>query len=113
MAANPMPGYGMPQGYGMAPAYSMPQGYGMTPAYSMTPGYGAPLSTGVPMQNLQAPIVQSPILTAPVRTTSVAPAPVSVTPTVQSRLVPIPAPMPSGPTTAEPPLAVPTGKGPF
>ena len=106
------------------------------PANAM-PGYGMPPVHGVPWQYMPTPMVQSPIPTAPVPMTSVAPAPAPVAPTVQalpcmkcgqsgqapasvfvapavqSRLVPIPAPMPSGPTTAEPPPADATGKAPF
>lgn len=101
------------------------------------PGYGMSPVNGVPWQTMPTPMVQSPIPTAPVPMTSVAPAlvPVApavpsqsckkcgqsgqaptsvfVAPSVQSRLVPIPAPMPSGPTTAEPPPADATGKAPF
>ena len=107
---------------------------GMSP--NAMPGYGIPPVNVVPFEYRQTPIVQSPSLTPPVHMTSVAPAPVPVapavqslpckcgqsgqtaasvvaTPAVQSRLVPIPTPMPSGPTTAEPPPADPTGKAPF
>lgn len=99
------------------------------PANAM-PGYGMPPVNGVPFQYMQSPIVQSPMLTAPVHMTSVgaAPAPVATAvqslpckcgqsgqssasvfaaPAVQSRIVPVPASMPSGPTTAEPPPADP------
>ena len=38
---------------------------------------------------------------------------VPAAPAVQSRIAPVPAPMPTGPTTAEPPTAEPTGNPPF
>jgi hypothetical protein len=100
---------------------------------NVMPGYSMPPVYGVPIENMQTPIVQSPIQTLPVHMTSVAPAPllvapavqyrpcskcgqsgqapvpVPVAPAVQSRLVPIPAPIRSGPTTAEPPQAEPSG----
>jgi hypothetical protein len=117
------------------------------PANAM-PGYGMPPAYGMPLEQMQAPIVQSPMLTPPVHMTSMAPAAVPVlpavqspscsrcgqtaqvqapqaqaaqaqaaqvqaTPAVQSRIVPVPAPMPTGPTTAEPPTAEPTGNQPF
>jgi hypothetical protein len=107
------------------------------------PGYGMPPAYGMPLEQMQTPIVQSPMLTPPVHMTSMAPAGVPVVPAVQSpscsrcgqaaqvqaaqvqaaqvqaapavqsRIVPVPAPMPTGPTTAEPPTAEPTGNPPF
>jgi len=97
------------------------------------PGYGMPPAYGMPLEQMQTPIVQSPMLTPPVHMTSMAPAAVPVVPAVQSppcskcgqtaqvqaapavqsRIVPVPAPMPTGPTTAEPPTAEPTGNPPF
>ncbi|HTU88797.1 MAG TPA: hypothetical protein VMF69_01755 [Gemmataceae bacterium] len=100
------------------------------------PGYGMPPVYGMPFGYVQNPIVQSPILPPAVQMTSVAPAPAPVAPAVlphclkcgqtgqipapvpaapavQPRIVPVPARMLSGPTTAEPPPAEPTGKPPF
>ena len=103
---------------------------------NVMPGYGIPPVYGVPIQYMQTPMAQSPIQTPPVHMTSVAPAPLPVAPVVQnppcskcgqsgqapapvpaapavqSRLAPIPAPIRSGPTTAEPPQADPSGKPP-
>ena len=102
---------------------------------NVMPGYGIPPVYGVPIQYMQTPMVQSPIQTPPGHMTSVAPAPLPVAPVVQnppckcgqsgqapapvpaapavqSRLVPIPTPIRSGPTTAEPPQAEPSGKPP-
>jgi hypothetical protein len=104
---------------------------------NVMPGYGMPPVNGVPIEYMQTPIVQSPIQTPPVHMTSLAPAPVPVAPAMQysscqkcgqpgpapslvpaapvsqSRLVPIPAPIQSGPISSEPPLADPSGKAPF
>ncbi len=100
-------------------------------------GYGMPPAYGAPLGYLQAPMVQSSLQTQPFHMTSAAPARVPVAPAVQSppcrtcgqsaqapslvpsppvmqpRLVPIPAPMPAGPTTAEPPQADVTGRAPY
>jgi hypothetical protein len=122
MPANAMPGYGMP-------ANAMP-GYGM-PANAM-PGYGMPPVNGVPIQYMQAPMVQSPMQSPPVHMTSSSPVAAPVVPAMQSppckcgqsrqplaapamqsRIVPVPASMPAGPTTAEPPPADPSSKAPF
>lgn len=78
------------------------------------PGYGVLSVNGASFQYMQqAPMMQSPILTPPVHMTSVVRATVPANPAVQSRLVPIPALISSGPTTAEPPPADPTDKAPF
>jgi len=119
VASNGMPANAV-SGYGMQPAYGAPYGYMQSP-----------------MMQSPAPMVQSPMQTAPFHTTSMAPAQVPVapvvqspgcrscgqaaqapmlvpsTPVMQSRLVPIPSPMPQGPTTAEPPTADVTGRAPF
>jgi hypothetical protein len=99
---------------------------GGMPANAM-PGYGMPPVYGMPFEQMQTPMVQSPILSAPIHMTSVAPGAVPVVPAVQSpscsrcgqsgqlpvgpavqsRIVPVPAAMPPGPTTAEPPPAEP------
>jgi hypothetical protein len=103
---------------------------------NVMPGYGIPPVHGVPIEYMQTPIVQPPIQTPPIHMTSVAPAPLPVAPAVQnppcskcgqsgqapapvpaapavqSRLVPIATPIRSGPTTAEPPQADPSGKPP-
>jgi hypothetical protein len=101
------------------------------PANAMS-GYGMPPIYGTPPEYLQTPIVQPPMRTPAVHMTSVAPAPLPLAPAVQSppcmkcgqsgtlptlaptvpavqsRIVPVPAPMPAVPTTAEPPPADPT-----
>lgn len=102
------------------------------PANAM-PGYGVPPAYGAAMEYVQTPIAQSPNFTNSVPMTTVGPAPVpaapvvqtqpcrrcgqsgpvQATPAVQSRLVPMPAPMPQGPTTAEPPPADPPSGAPF
>lgn len=81
------------------------------PVHAM-PGYGMPVNS-MPVEYMQAPVVQSTVLPAPVHMTSVAPAPVPVFPAVQARLTPTPAPMPAGPTVAEPPAVDASGKPPF
>jgi hypothetical protein len=128
MPANIMPAIGtpaVPAASGLVANDRMPAN--VMPAYAMPPVYG------VPIVNVQTPIVQSPIQTLPVHMTSVAPVPLPVAPAVQyrpcskcgqsgqapvpvptapvvqSRLVPIPTPIRSGPTTAEPPQAEPSG----
>ncbi len=86
------------------------------PANAMS-GYGMPVNgmqvNGMPIEFMQAPVVQSQMLPAPVHMTSTAPAPVPVAPAVQSRLIPTPAPMPAGPTNAEPPSVEASGKPPL
>ncbi len=102
-----------------APNDGMPinamSGYGM-PVNGM-PINGMPVNgvqvNGMPIEFMPAPVVQSPVASVPVHMTSVAPAPVPVSPAVQSRLVPTPAPMPSGPTNAQPSSVDASGKPPF
>ncbi|GEM_PF-3487977 len=77
------------------------------------PGYGMPSVNGMPIEYMQVPVVQSPMITPPVHMTSVVPDPTPAAPAVQSRIAPVPAPMPAGPVTAEPPPADPSGKPPF
>lgn len=82
---------------------------GMPPALPMNGVVGEVM----PSQYMQAPMVQSPMMTAPVHMTAVAPGPVPAMPAVQSRLVPVPAPLPPGPAGAEPPIVDPSVKPPF
>lgn len=90
MPANVMPGNAMPG--------------------NAMPGNAMPI-TAVSTEYMhgQMPITQLPMATVPVRMTSGTPAQVVATPAVQSRIVPVPvpAPLPSGPVTAEPPRAEP------
>jgi hypothetical protein len=92
MAANAMSGYGMPVN-------------GMQVN-------GMPMNA-TPIEYVQGPAGQLPMPTPPVHMTSVATAPVPVAPAVQSRLTPVPAPMPSGPISSEPPTVDASGKPPF
>jgi hypothetical protein len=85
-------------------AAQMPMSVASTPVMQSprTPAMQSP-STPV-MQSPRTPAMQSPSTQAMQSPT---------TPAVQSRLVPVPAPMPKGPTTAEPPQADVTGRAPF
>jgi len=80
---------------------------------NVMPGYGMPPANGMPIEYMQTPVLQSPMATAPIHMTSVAPAPMVATPAVQSRIVPVPAPMPLGPESTEPPMSDTSGKPPF
>jgi hypothetical protein len=77
------------------------------------PGYGMPPVQAMHSEYLQTPVVQSPAATAPIHMTSVEPAPVPAAPAVQSRIVPVPAPMPAGPVRTELPKGDSSGKPPF
>ncbi|HEY7327789.1 MAG TPA: hypothetical protein VH592_09125 [Gemmataceae bacterium] len=130
MPANAMSGYGMPGGQ---------LGYTQTPMVQ-SPNQTQPFRTTsmAPAQVPVAPVAQSPscrscgqaaqaamsVPSTPVMQAPSTPAMQSPsipvvqppsTPAVQSRLVPVPvpAPMPQGPTTAEPPQADVTGRAPF
>lgn len=61
--------------------------------------------------HMATPIVEAPMSSVPIQTISVAP--VSVTATPASRIVPIPAPLQSGAMSPEPPLMDQSGKPPF
>lgn len=81
------------------------------PSYGMAVN-GVPVAD-MPVESVQTPVVQSPNATVPFHTTAIAPAPVPATPAVRSRIAPVPAPLPTGPVVAEPPLADQSGKPPF
>jgi hypothetical protein len=74
------------------------------------PGHSVPLVDGMPIEPVQTPAVLGP-RTRPL--TVVAPSPTLAMPAVQTRIVPVPAPMPAGSATAEPPPAEPSDKPPF
>ncbi len=105
MPAEAMSGYGMP-------ANGMPMN-GMPINGMPANGANGMAVNGMPAEYMQAPVAQSQMLPAPVHTTSITPAPVPAMPAVQSRLSPMPAPMPSGPSNAEPPAVDSSGKPPF
>jgi hypothetical protein len=77
------------------------------------PSHGMPPVDGMPIESMPAPMTQAPMTAPPVHMTSVVPGSVPTTPGVQTRIAPVPAPMPSGPLTVEPPPADLSGQPPF
>ena len=73
---------------------------------------GMPMN-GMPGQYMPAPVVEATRSGVPFQTTAGIPGPVTATPAVSSRIVPIPASLQTAPMSPEPPLVDQSGKPPF